>query len=276
MVVETHVHVVSPDQRQYPRRIAKGALGGWVRDLPAEQLLAQMKDAGIDRAVLVQGYGAYAGDNNYLADSVARYPEPFAGVFAIDALRSDGPDQVTYWTRQRGLHGARLVTLTRPELALDDPRVEPILEQVAALQIPLCLLTQFHQLHLLPALLERLPSLNVALEHLGGPDLSDGPPYAESRPLFDLVRFPNLYLKFSSVNIYAAMAGRGTVVDFFRPLVEAFGARRIMWGSNFPATYDRGLREQIELARDQLSFLPAEDQSWIFADTALSLWPMLR
>jgi L-fuconolactonase len=124
--------------------------------------------------------------------------------------------------------------------------------------------------------LERFPSLNVALEHLGGPDLSNGPPFAESRPLFDLVRFPNLYLKFSSVNLYAAMAGPGTPADFFRLLVEAFGARRMMWGSNFPATYDRGLKQQLELAREQLSFLSAEDQRWIFADTALSLWPMLR
>jgi L-fuconolactonase len=275
-IVETHVHVVSPDQAKYPRRIARGALGGWVRDLAAEDLLALMQEAGIDRAVVVQGYGAYGADNNYLADCVARYRDRFAGVFAVDALDHDAPEKVAYWTRERGLHGARLVTLTRPELALNDPRVNPILEQATALQIPLCLLTQFHQLPLLPVLLQRFPNLPIALEHMGGPNLSGGPPYAEVKPLFDLARFPNCYVKFSSVSIYAATAGRSTSREFFRLLVDRFGARRLMWGSNFPATYDRSLKGQIDLAREQLSFLSAEEQRWIFGETALGLWPTLR
>src|SRR5579883_3228643 len=189
MLVETHCHVVSPDQVKYPRRLARGALGRWVRDLSIEQLIAAMEEAGIDRAVVVQAYGAYGGDNSYLADIVARYSGRLAGVFAIDALQADAPAQAAYWTRERGLHGARLVTLTRPEVALDDARVAPILEQVAALKIPLCLLTRFSQLPLLPALLERFPDLMVALEHMGTPDLSGGPPYDRVRPLLDLHGF---------------------------------------------------------------------------------------
>lgn len=276
MVVETHTHVVAPDQEKYPRRVAQGVLGRWVRDLPTEELLALMDEAAIDRAVLVQAYGAYAGDNSYLADSVTRYPDRFAGEFAIDALQENAPDQITYWTRERGLHAVRLVTMTRPELALDDPRVVPIWERVDALQIPLCVLTQFHQVPLLRPLLERFADVKVALEHMGTPDLRGGPPYSEVKPLFDLADFPDCYVKFSTVSICAAMAGRSTCAEFFRRLVDSFGARHLIWGSNFPATYDRSLKEQVELAREQLSFLDAEEQRWIFGETALSLWPMLR
>ncbi len=276
MLVETHCHVVAPDQRKYPRHVAKGFLGGWVRDLSAEEMLALMKEAGIDRAVLVQAYGAYGADNSYVADSVARYPDRFAGVLAIDPRLDVAPDRIAYWTRERGLHGARLVTLAQPELALNDPRLVPVWEQIAALQIPLCLMTQFRQLHSLPALLERFPTVTVALDHMATPKLSGGPPYAEAKPLFDLARFPNCYVKFSTVSIDAAMAGRSTCAEFFRRLVDCFGARRLIWGSNFPATYDRTLKQQVELAREQLSILPAEDQRWIFGETALSLWPTLR
>ena len=46
MIVETHVHVVAPDQEKYPRRLAQGVLGGWVRDLPTEDLVALMTEAG--------------------------------------------------------------------------------------------------------------------------------------------------------------------------------------------------------------------------------------
>jgi len=54
-----------------------------------------------------------------------------------------------------------------------------------------------------------------------------------------------------------------------------FGTQRVMWGSNFPNTYDRSLKEQLALALDQLSFVPEADRRWLFADTARSLWPML-
>ena len=57
---------------------------------------------------------------------------------------------------------------------------------------------------------------------------------------------------------------------------DRFGAKRVMWGSNYPATHDRSLKEQLAMAREELSFLPSEDQRWLFGETALTLWPMLR
>jgi predicted TIM-barrel fold metal-dependent hydrolase len=49
-----------------------------------------------------------------------------------------------------------------------------------------------------------------------------------------------------------------------------------MWGSNFPATNDRSLKEQYDLARNELSFVAEVDQRRLFGETALSLWPMLQ
>ena len=116
----------------------------------------------------------------------------------------------------------------------------------------------------------------VALDHLAVPRLSGGPPYDGAQPLFDLVRFPNLYLKFSSVNLYAAARGKSNAREFFSRLLDCFGANRIMWGSNFPATNDRSLKEQYDLARNELSFVLEADQRRLFGETALTLWPTLR
>jgi len=74
----------------------------------------------------------------------------------------------------------------------------------------LCIIVEFPQVALLPALLERFPRMTVVLEHLGMPQLGNGPPYTAIQPLFDLARFPNCLMKFSTVNIDAAMKGRST------------------------------------------------------------------
>jgi predicted TIM-barrel fold metal-dependent hydrolase len=56
MIVDTHVHVVSNDQQEYPRKVTPGASGEWVRDVTAEALLSLNAQAGIDKTVLVQPY----------------------------------------------------------------------------------------------------------------------------------------------------------------------------------------------------------------------------
>lgn len=274
MIVDTHVHVISNDQQRYPRR--SGELPEWVQDLSGATLVELNHEAGIDRTVLVQGFLAYAFDNSYAADCATEYPERFVSVCIVDQLAKDAPDRLTYWVKERGVRGVRLFTVAEPEVMVDDPRAFPVWERAAELAIPVCIMMRFHQVPRLPALLERFPQIPVALDHVAVPRLREGPPYDDLKPLFDLVRFPNLYLKFSSETIYAARQGKSTVTEFFSRLLEHFGPERIMWGSNFPATHDRSLKEQLMMARDELSFLPQEDQRWLFGETALKLWPMLR
>ncbi len=277
MIVDTHVHVISDDQQKYPRKVTRGALYDWVQDMTAETLLSLNAQAGIDKTVLVQAYSAYKYDNSYTADCAAKYPDRFTSVCILDPTRSETPGQLTYWVKQRGMRGIRLFTTTETEGTwLDDPRTFPVWERAASLGIPICVMALFHRIPRVRTVLERFPNVTVALDHLAVPRLSAGPPYDSVQPLFELVRFPNLYLKFSSVSLYAARRGKSTPKEFFTRLIDRFGARRLMWGSNFPATYDRSLKDQFDLASQELSFLPQEDQRWIFGETALTLWPMLR
>jgi predicted TIM-barrel fold metal-dependent hydrolase len=245
--------------------------------MAAETLLSLNAQAGINKTVLVQPYSAYKYDNSYTADCAAKYPDRFTSVCILDPTQSDTPDRLTYWVKQRGMRGIRLFTTTETEGTwLDDSRTFPVWERAASLSIPICIMALFHQIPRVRTVLERFPNVTVALDHLAVPALSAGPPYDCVQPLFELVRFPNLYLKFSSVSLYAARRGKSTPKEFFSCLIDRFGARRLMWGSNFPATYDRSLKDQFDLARQELSFLPQEEQRWIFGETALTLWPMLR
>ncbi|MBV8772297.1 MAG: amidohydrolase [Deltaproteobacteria bacterium] len=273
MIIDTHVHIVAPDQHRYPRKLARDN-SDWVIDMPGEAMLELMAEAGIDRAMLVQAHSAYEYDNSYIADVAAMYPERFAGVCIVDPARPDAVEQLTYWVEERGVCGLRLFPAAEREPQwLDDPSTFPLWERAGKLDIPVCVCLRFRQLLRLRRAIERFPQVRVALDHLGAPRLDDGPPYDQAAQLFDLVKIPNVYLKFSSINLYAAGSGKSTPRDFFGLLIDVFGARRIMWGSNFPNTYDRSLKDQLALALRELSFVPTADRQWLFADTARSLWP---
>ena len=71
-----------------------------------------------------------------------------------------------------------------------------------------------------------------------------------------------------------ATAGKATPETFFGRLVSVFGASRIAWGSNFPAS-ERSLPELLALAQDTLRFLTETDREWIFSRTAQTLYPAL-
>jgi predicted TIM-barrel fold metal-dependent hydrolase len=126
----------------------------------------------------------------------------------------------------------------------------------------------------LEIVLRRVPGLTVILDHLARPAQENGPPYAGADSLWRLADFPHVYLKVTERNLVGARAGKATPETFFGKVVAEFGATRLAWGSNFPAS-ERSLTELVRLARETLAFLPESDQEAIFAGTARSLYPAL-
>ena len=57
-------------------------------------------------------------------------------------------------------------------------------------------------------------------------------------------------------------------------LIAAYGADRIAWGSNFPATDDT-LSGILGKAQAALAFASADERDWIFGKTAQRLYPSL-
>ena len=104
--------------------------------------------------------------------------------------------------------------------------------------------------------------------------LNDGPPYAQAQSLFDLAKYPNIHLKLTQRNFTESQNGKATPETFFPKLVGAFGAQRLAWGSNYPAS-EGSLGDLLALAKRSLACLPQSDQDWIFAKTAQTLYPAL-
>jgi predicted TIM-barrel fold metal-dependent hydrolase len=280
MTIDIHPHVISTDTVRYPNAPLGGHKSDWSRERPVgvDQMIATMDQAGIAKSALVQASTCYGHDNSLVADAVAAHPDRFTGVFSVDVLAPDAVEKIRFWL-MRKLTGLRLFTAgsTMPNQAdwVDDPRSFPAWECVSEIGIPVCMQMTVKAIPQLIGMLARFPKAKVILDHLAKPALSDGPPYPGAADVFRLADYRNLYLKLTPRTVTEAKSGKASWESFFPLLVSKFGAPRIAWGSNFPAS-EGTLAELLRSSQEGLSVLSAEDREWIFSKTALTLYPALN
>lgn len=277
--IDIHPHVISTDLVKFPRAPLGGHPSVWSQERPVsyEQMIKAMDDAGVEKSAVVQASTCYGHDNSYLAEAVAAYPKRMTGVFSADVLADNGPERIRYWVG-KGLTGLRLFTvgstMTTQSNWLDDPKTFSSWETVEELKIPMCLQVRTPGLAMVHTLASKFTKVRIIIDHLMSPEMEDGPPYAKAAPLFELVKYPHVYLKLTSNSARAAAKGNATPQTFFPKLVSEFGSSRIAWGSNYPASTGT-LKEILDESKAALSSLTAKDQEQIFRKTAQSLYPAL-
>ena len=202
----------------------------------------------------------------------------FIGVFSVDTLAPDAIARIQHWTNA-GLSGLRVFiaghTAADHHLRLDDPRGFPVWDYISEQKISICVQLRADGLPQLETLLRRFPKATVLLDHFARPLLGDGPPYRQAASLLALARYPNLHFKLTTHNVREAKQGLATQASFCRAVVDAFGAQRIAWGSNFPASAG-SLQQLLHEALEATASLTTEEQAWIFSRTAHSLYPALN
>jgi L-fuconolactonase len=266
-VFDTHTHVISPQAWDFA--------GGPPADSPQRavnyrQLLEAMDQAGIARAVIMQAAMGYGSDNRYVAEAIAAHPDRLQGIFSVDVLAQDAVAQMRRW-RGAGLGGMRPVR-SFEAVRLDDARAYPTWEYAQQHHFTVCLKLSTEALPALQGLLTQFPKLCVLLDHLGQPDLADGPPDARAAPLFNLAAHPGVYLQLTNRSIAAAAAGAFTPDAFLPRLLAAFGAGRIAWGSGFPNA-EGSMASLLADAQNHLAILSAGERAWIFEKTAQMIYP---
>ena len=278
-IIDIHPHIIASDSKRYPLAPLGGHQSDWSRTRPVstEQMIAAMDKAGVAKSAIVQASTCYGHDNSYVADAVAAHPDRFTGVFSVDVLAPDAPERMRHWVG-RGLTGMRLFTIgsTMPDQAswLDDPKTYPAWEAAGELGLSICLQMSAKAFPQMIKMTERFPKVRIILDHMARPVLEDGPPYAAAASLFDLARYPSVYLKLTPRSFIESRNGKATPESFFAKLVASFGAQRLAWGSNYPSS-EGSLPELLALAKSSLASLPQGDWDWIFGKTAQTLYPVL-
>ena len=277
--IDIHPHIISGDEARYPRSPLFGKQSDWSKERPvtAAELIAAMDAAGVDKAAVVQSSTCYGFDNSYVADCCAEFPDRLVAVGSVDMQADDAPQRVREWVG-RGVAGLRLFTGGSTKdfdsSALDDPRSFSTWSLARELGLSMCIQTDPAGLAQIAGMAKRFPGVKIVLDHLGRPDVTDGPPYRKASSLFGLTPFENIYLKLTPRIFGDCRKGAATPETLFPLLVERFGAKRLAWGSNFPAS-EGTMDDNLDIAKKCLAAVGEEDRSWIFAKTAQTLYPRL-
>ncbi|HEX4266558.1 MAG TPA: amidohydrolase family protein [Steroidobacteraceae bacterium] len=278
-VIDIHPHIISTDTERYPRIPLFGIQSDWSRERPVtlEGLIAAMDEAGVGKAAIVQSSTCYGYDNSYVAEAIAKHPDRFTAVGSVDVCKPDACDRIRHWVG-RGVTGLRLFTggstAAFDPSSLDDPQSFTAWGLCGELGLSMCIQTDASGLAQVAGLAKRFPKVRIVLDHLGRPDVSDGPPYRKASSLFGLAPFENIFLKLTPRIMADAQRGQASADTFFPRLVSVFGSDRLAWGSNFPASEGK-LAENLAKARMGLASLSAEDQTWVLGKTARRLYPAL-
>ena len=268
MLIDTHVHVISADVERFPLNPPGVNTGPWWETHPcsADLLRLLMADAGVDRAVLVQGVGAYGFDNEYTLAASTAAPEAFAGVVCTDR-RADDAAGTLRDLLQRGARGYRWF-MVHDDARLDEPRA--LWDALGDAGVPVVMTFLADRLEDFAATVPTLPtSLRFAVDHCAFADLSHGIP----DELAALGTFPNVYLKVSTHALRSAAKG-GDPADAVAELAARFDGR-LMWGSDFSQTHDVPYAELVEEGRRAAAKLADTAREAYTSGSALALWPEL-
>lgn len=227
-----------------------GLLERYERGTTLSQLLDEMDEAGVAKAVLCAGYTEDEEDVEWVRMAIGKHPERFAGSYAVNP--HEGMKTVRLVERLVRDEGFRLIRIIAlfTQIPYDDARCYPVYAKCAELGVPVGLNVGIpgplvpgkHQHPLaLDDVCAFFPELTVVMQHGGEPwvDLC----------VKLMLKWPNLHYMTS------AFAPRHLPEAIVR-YVNTRGADKVMFASDYPLlTLERCMREAAELPfKDQERF----------------------
>ncbi|MEN1833069.1 amidohydrolase family protein [Pseudomonas lijiangensis] len=226
--IDAHAHVFGKGVSLIPGR-------RYTPDYEAtlQSYLANLREHGLSHGVLVQP--SFLGtDNQYLLDALAHAPGQLRGVAVVDNTISRSALQRM---ADQGVVGIRLNLMGRPLPDFSEPGWRDLFKNVWALGWHI----ELHR-HVadLPGLIrDLLPfGCKIVVDHFGRPDARVGVDDPDFQALLELGLSGQIWMKVSAIYRLGGSDEQNMVfANAALPLlVQAFGARRMVWGSDWPHT----------------------------------------
>ena len=269
-IVDTHAHIYAPDEARYPPiedPLRPPGGKGSVADLRAES-----QANGVGRVCAIQTSTFYRFDNGYVRDSARGEISWLAGVCTLDPDDPSSPQALARFVHEDGIRGMR--SIPAADGTLDHPGVRALWEAATDLGIVVNLLIDVEHAADAARLLRRFPGLRVVLDHClnlrAGPRLE-----ATLEAVLRLAAHPHLHAKLTFLPTGSATGYPcEDMHDACLRVIEAFGAERCVWGSDFPCelwTPRVSYAEHLRIFTDDLP-LDVPSRAAILGGTAIRLW----
>lgn len=270
-IIDAQVHIWKPETADRPYIKEDASKPHRPVPLGYEDLLPEMKTAGVERVILVPpSWDGYR--NDYALEAAQKYPDRFAVMGKIPLNDPASKERMAGWLKQPGMLGFRISFRHGGTHSwLDDGTGNWFWSECERLDIPVMIFAPF-AVAKIGEIAARHPGLRVIVDHMGLNVQWKGKPLA---PAVDVIlpfaRMNNVAVKASCLPCYVdENYPYPTLHPQIRRVVEAFGPQRVFWGtdlSQLPCPY----RQAVTLFAEELDFLSSSDKEWIMGK-GLAQW----
>jgi len=275
MPIDAHHHLWKYSAEEYPWMI--DGMETIRRDFVVEDLEQVLHEAGIAGAITVQARQSLA-ETNWLLD-LASASSVIRGVVGwVPLTSSDLNRELETLAAHRKLKAVRHVVHDES----DDFYIlrEDFNRGVAALkEFDLGYDILIFERHLPQTIkfVDRHPTQIFVLDHIGKPRIKNGYLEPWSTVLAELAHRENVYCKLSGMVTEGNWSSwaENDLLPYFEVVLEAFGPRRIMFGSDWPVVLVASpYKRWVDIVRRMISSLSDEEQDWIMGKTAVEAYQL--
>lgn len=206
------------------------------RDFGPEDLRGVLEANGVSGCVAVQADPSEA-ETAFLVDIARRHPFVKGVVGWVDLCAPDVASRLAYYRETAPeIKGFRHIVQAEPDAFMDGAAFSEGISQLAAYGYPYDILIYPRQLPAALRLAARFPDQPFVIDHLAKPDIRSGGLEPWRRDIRRIAAYPRVHCKVSGM-VTEADWDRWTPGDlkpYLDVVFEAFGPRRLLFGSDWP------------------------------------------
>jgi L-fuconolactonase len=238
-------------------------------------LLALMDNNGVQRACLIAACNESNPHNNQFVANICRdQPNRFVMLSELPLMAPDREELLTRTLHDWPALGLRyIVPIDEMPDAWSGPKYQRFWDNAAAAELLVALNLTPHQVTRLVPLVDRFPNIRWILDHMGRPahNMSD----TDYQPVLDLAVYPNVFVKISGFYAFTEDSAEYPYADlakFVVALRDAYGADRLLWGSDALVVADFSSYTQAYTCLRHIHALSQDDLAWILGKTSENLF----
>lgn len=278
-IIDSHLHVwaSAAESATYPYEPNQTPPDTLIDISSTSALLAQMSEAGVDGALIVQPIN-HKYDHRYVTDAMKNHPDKLKGMMLFDPSMTDVDAALERFEELvlQGYVGVRFNPYLFEGKMSDNAAAVRIFKRCAELEAPVGIMCfKGIELHYddIECLCNGSPETVVILDHFGFASVTNQDQFDKVLSLKE----KNVVVKISALfrlGDPGAPEYEKVRSDRFEPLLEAYGADRLMFGTDFPYVTQEeiGYKGAVETVSSWMSGRSEEEKNAVMGGTAERLF----